>query len=98
MTPTTPPMDSTDPSAAIGVMTSFSSVAPSAIDTSTASCEITPTVIASTHRRLNVISNCAPIASSEQAASGTHSSGKGFFHVRIPSGAVVKNPRRQKLA
>ena len=65
--------------------------------TMTASWEMTPTVIASTQRRLNVRQSCAPMASSDVAASQSQSALCGVLQVQRANGSVTKNPRRQKL-
>src|ERR1051326_2199882 len=95
--PATPAIVKSAPNIAIGVIVSCRSVAPRTIEIGTAICEMTPTVIASTHRSENVRSSCAPIAKSDVSASGIHSLGSGLRHVAIPNGAQVKRPSKQKL-
>ena len=78
-------------------MISLRSVAPRIIEIGTAIWEMTPTVIASTQRRLNVSRSCAPMAKSDVRRSGVHSATVGVRQVAMPNGAQVKSPRRQKL-
>src|SRR5436189_179385 len=89
-------MVSSAPIAAIMLIVSLRKRAPRNIETMTASCEITPTVIASTQRRVNVSSSCAAIARSDVAINANHSSRSGDFHVAIANGDVTNTPKRQK--
>src|SRR5581483_2195464 len=97
-TPTTPPIVSTAPIAVIVVIVSPRNIAPSAIEIRTASCEMTPTVIASTQRRLNVSSSCAAIAKAAVAPSHVQSCETGLIHDRMANGALTTIPKKQKLA
>src|SRR5205823_2673650 len=82
VTPTTPAIVSALPTAVRPVMRSPRKTAPRKIEIRTASCEMTPTVIASTQRKLNVSSSCAIIANSAVASRATHSWPPGVFHPR----------------